>query len=77
MWKGIRLSKGDEEVAKGILRSALWKNPEGMRTSQLADALQWRISLRVIARLLREIPGIEHSYEGTGYMAASWWKLKD
>ncbi len=75
----MRLTKREAHKAKAELMELLKKNPFGLRTSPMQGTRKFHgartLSLRQIARLLREIPGVEHDYEGYGYMAASWWRL--
>ena len=76
----MRLSKHEAVIATQELLSILAQHPEGMRTSQLSGTPKFHgsrtLNNRQIARLLHACETVEHSYEGLGYMAASWWKLK-
>lgn len=76
----MRLTKNEAGRAKAELLELLKQKPFGLRTSQMQNTRKFHgartLSLRQIARLLREIPGVKHRYEGHGYMAASRWRLE-
>lgn len=76
----MRLSKHQAEIATQELLSILAQYPDGMRTSQLSGTPKFHgertLNSPQIHRLLRACDEVEHSYDGEGYMAASWWKLK-
>jgi hypothetical protein len=76
----MRLSKKQAVIATQELLSILAQHPDGMRTSQLSGTPKFHgartLSNRQITRLLSACEEVEHSYDGLGYMAASWWKLK-
>jgi len=76
----MRLSKHQAEIATQELLSILAQNSKGLRTSELSGTPKFHgartLNSGQIHRLLRACDEIEHSYEGTGYMVASCWKLK-
>lgn len=68
------------EQAKQDLIELLVENPQGLRTSQLIGTKNFHgcrtLSPRQVHRLLRSMPEVEHSYDGCGCRAPSWWRLR-
>ena len=75
-----RMTKRDEHLATQEMLERLRSFPAGLRTSQLIGTRRFHgertLTAKQVARLLRASGEADHSYEGAGYMAASWWKLK-
>lgn len=69
------------EAAKHELLTILAKHSFGCRTSQLIGTPWFHggmtLTNRQVIRLLKSMPDrVEAGWDGYGYMAARWWKLK-
>ncbi len=76
----MRLDQNIAKHATAELLSILASKPMGAPTRELIGTPRFHgertLSSRQIHRLLSNCEQVDHDYEGTGYMASSWWKLR-
>jgi hypothetical protein len=75
----MKLNKVEAQKAVEEIVALLEKRPEGLPTRELIGTPRFHghrtLNSRQIHRILSGRPDIRRSYEGTGYMASSFWRL--